>query len=80
MSRVEWCQCEDATHEDSTVLCTCPRTAAGVRLAAQRCQAHNSHHHPYGVQDRSAAPRTTAFGVYHLCRHCRAAGHMEVKP
>ena len=31
-------------------------------------------------RDRSSAPRMTVFGVFCVCRSCRAAGHMGVRP
>lgn len=73
--RVEWCQCEQVDHENNPVMCTCPH----IRFAAARCPVHNGVHHPSGAHDRSVAPRSTAFGTFYLCRHCRAAGHMGVK-
>ena len=78
----EWCQCEDAAHDEaSPVMCTCPRGVDGARLATLRsCPVHNGDRHAYGVLDRSSAPRMTVFGVFCVCRPCRAAGHMGVRP
>ena len=79
MSRVEWCQCEQVEHGHDPAMCTCPHTPSGFRFAAARCPVHNGVHHRFGATDHSAAPRMTTFGTFYLCRHCRAAGHMEVR-
>lgn len=80
MTYVEWCQCEEIAHEQGMPMCVCPHTSEGVRLASLKCPVHNSAAHPYGATNRSCAPRSTTFGTFHLCKPCRDAGHMGVRP